>query len=385
MPHRRSLKIVHVAECVDDDPQAHQADEANRKGLQELAKQVAVEDQHETWCEWAVVRNSPPLQGGVGEGYGQTSDSGRVFSALELVEVAPLHFGNAFTLSRPLPVGERSLIGHNDRGSSEMGSRLISSTVRRLWQHSVPQAGKSLVDLVYPPRCVWCHSDEPLPANDEIALCNECRSELAPPVLAWCSKCGAPLSGSVAVDASSPPADCIHCQGEKFPWQRAVALGAYTGELSRAVIYSKSSTADALTLALAQLLFERRKEELEELHCDVVVSIPMHWVRRFSRGTNGPDLVAEALAKPLRLPTSRKWLKRKRLTPQQGLSTATERRAQQKKSFRSRPNSRFAGKHVLLVDDVLTTGGTCSEAAKTLLAAGAAAVSVAVLARALGE
>jgi ComF family protein len=276
----------------------------------------------------------------------------------------------------------------NDRGSWEMGSRLIGNTkvhakVRRLWLHALPRAGKSLVDLVYPPRCVWCHGEAALPDGDDIALCLDCRSELAPPVLAWCGKCGAPLSGAIAKGLETPPADCFHCQSEKYPWQQVVALGAYAGELAQAVVRTKSPHADSLSLALGKLLFVRREAELANLKCDAIIPMPLHWARRFVRGTNGPDLIAEPLAKGLRLPLRRRWLRRRKLTSMQGLSTATERRQLQRGSFRAA--KQVAGKRVLLVDDVLTTGSTAGEATKVLLAAGATSVSIAVLARGIGE
>jgi ComF family protein len=268
-------------------------------------------------------------------------------------------------------------------GSRLIGRATIGATARRLWLHALPRAGKSLVDLVYPPRCVWCHSEAALPEGDDIALCSDCRSELAPPVLAWCGKCGAPLSGAIAAGLENPPADCFHCQGEKYPWERVVALGAYASELAQAVVRTKSPNADSLSLALGKLLFDRRQGELENLKCDAVVPMPLHWARRFMRGTNGPDLIAEALAKPLKLPMRRRWLRRRRLTRLQGPSTATERRQLQRNSFRAA--KRLHGKRVLLIDDVLTTGATAREATKTLLAAGVATVSIAVLARGIGE
>ena len=267
-------------------------------------------------------------------------------------------------------------------GSRLIGAAAIGATARRLWQ-ALPRARKALLDLVYPPRCVWCHDEADSPEYDRIALCLHCRSELAPPVLAWCGKCGAPLGGAIADGLENLPADCFHCQGEKYPWQQTVALGAYAGELAKAVVRTKSPNADSLSLSLGRLLVDRRQSELEGLSCDTIIPMPLHWARRFVRGTNGPDLIAEALARHLQLPLRRHWLKRRRLTGLQGPSTPTERRQLQHDSFRSAKH--LGGKRILLVDDVLTTGATAREATKTLMAAGAASVSIAVLARGIGE
>lgn len=178
---------------------------------------------------------------------------------------------------------------------------------------------------------------------------------------------------------------CVHCHREKFPWESAVALSGYRGELGQAVVRTKKSRNEPLIFALSHLLFERHGDRLRELHADVVVPMPTHWLRRMRRGTNGPDLIGEVLAKCLQLPLCTAGLRRTRLTPLQVDVNQSERHLYQRKSFRSGANRHIKGRRVLLVDDVLTTGATASEAAKTLLESGASAVYVAALARAIGD
>jgi ComF family protein len=178
---------------------------------------------------------------------------------------------------------------------------------------------------------------------------------------------------------------CGHCNGESILWDRTVALGRYHGDLGEAVLRTKRAGNEALTLSLGRFLFETRQVALQELQPDVVVPVPLHWWRRIRRGTNEPDLIAEALAKCLGILLRAGVLKRSRLTALQVEVNPSERHLHQRKSFRIGNRRQIAGRRVLLVDDVLTTGATAAEVTKVLLDGGAKAVSVAVLARGVGN
>jgi ComF family protein len=138
-------------------------------------------------------------------------------------------------------------------------------------------------------------------------------------------------------------------------------------------------------MALSRLLLDRRAEVFRDFQTEVIVPMPMHWVRRMRRGVNGPAIIAEVLAGRLRQPLAARSLFRHRLTSLQTELSPSQRHRNQRNSFRTRHVRRLAGRRILLVDDVLTTGATASEAAQTLLIAGAAAVFVAVLARGIGD
>lgn len=116
---------------------------------------------------------------------------------------------------------------------------------------------------------------------------------------------------------------------------------------------------------------------------DVLVPVPLHRGRLVERGYDQAALLASALSDQARLPWLPRALQRTRATPQQAKLDRHARRANVHGAFVPVRTAGVRGRHVALVDDVLTTGATVSECAGTLLVAGATRVSVIVLARAL--
>lgn len=185
-----------------------------------------------------------------------------------------------------------------------------------------------------------------------------------------------------------PVAICPHCRDSLFYFQRAVTLGAYDGMLRELVLDMKTDRRGLLAGASASLLGEIREKTLRESGIEVVVPVPMFFARRFWRGVNSPDLIAETLARRLGLPVFKRLMTRVKATRPQFRLTPRQRSRNLDGAFVLHGSSRkiaaaFDGKHVLLVDDILTTGSTCNAASRLLLDAGASAITVAVLARAV--
>jgi ComF family protein len=233
--------------------------------------------------------------------------------------------------------------------------------------------------LLYPPRCVYCGAD--LFGHQHVwLLCGDCLAKLGPEQWRGCRRCG----GEVRDD---PPASdgCESCRNTTMWFDSVTPLGNYHAGLREVVLRMKQTAHDPLTTAIGHLLANRRQEHLTDARPDVIVPIPMFWSRRLRRGKNSPETLARCLAKSLGVPMRTSILARRRNTlPQAGL--APSRRFENVRgAFRVRRPDAVQGVRVLLVDDVLTTGATCSEAAKMLKRAGAAMVAVAVVARAQGQ
>jgi ComF family protein len=178
--------------------------------------------------------------------------------------------------------------------------------------------------------------------------------------------------------------DCVRCRDRHYHFQAALALGIYQDDLRDAVIRMKQALHEPLTLSMGCLLAETLHERLTEPRPDVIVPVPAHWSKRLLRGVNGPDLLAEALAKRVGIPAVMDLLCCRRRTQKQGTLLPSERQANVRGAFAVRSGYNLQEMHVLLVDDILTTGATASESAKMLRQAGAAHVTVAVVARGVG-
>jgi ComF family protein len=251
----------------------------------------------------------------------------------------------------------------------------MSHWIRRI-RKAVKDLARAGCDLLYPPRCVHCHVDL---FDDERGwlLCGECAAKLGPATWRGCPRCGSELLlDGVVVDR------CPSCWDTTLWFDSVVTLGGYHAGLRDVILRMKRTSHDALTAEMGRLLLDRRREQLMDARADMVVPIPMFWSRRFCRGKNSPEMLASCLAESLGVPMHPSILMRRRNTlPQSGL--APSRRFENVHgAFRVRRPDAIQGARVLLVDDVLTTGATCSEAARMLKKAGAAMVAVAVVARA---
>ena len=207
-------------------------------------------------------------------------------------------------------------------------------------------------------------------------MCDACRRKLVDAKPA-CPRCGGPLPGT-----GDTLLACPNCARRPARFDAVVRLGRYEQTLRDAVLRTKHREEEPLMVALSRLLAAQRGSEIAVLRLSCVVPIPMHWSRRLWRGVNGPEVVAGVLAKQLSLPMRPRLLRRTRRTRKQANLTAWQRKRNVRRAFRARNSKNLAGARVLLVDDIMTTGATANEAAKTLRRAGAAFVAVAVVARA---
>lgn len=242
--------------------------------------------------------------------------------------------------------------------------------------HGVRDFIRGVLDLVFPNACLICDA---LASDDDIlrhGLCSNCWAAVTNDPHNLCMRCGQTIG---------PHADstdgCVACRSVTFGFRAVIRLGTYGGRLRDAVLRMKNSSGESLAENMGRVFGECRRDHFSELRSDLVAPVPLHWRRAWWRGYNQAAAIAEQLAWASGLPCSRGCLRRIRHTSQQLQPSAAARRENVRGAFRVRRGENVKGKRILLVDDVMTTGSTASEASRTLREAGAAEVVVAVLAR----
>lgn len=235
------------------------------------------------------------------------------------------------------------------------------------------------LDLVYPALCPVCGAT--LGDGRRDPLCGPCWiaiERLGPPE---CAVCGRPLPALDPAGAEPAVTDrCGECLIDPPPYAWARAAARYAGPLRDALHALKFGGRRALARPLAALVVERCGPPLPTV-IDAVVPVPLAPARERERGFNQAGLIAEHAARAWRRPLRPRWLVRVRSTSPQSDLGAAERRANVRGAFLAAPA--VAGRRVVLIDDVMTTGATVAECARALRAAGAEAAGVVTVARAL--
>lgn len=236
------------------------------------------------------------------------------------------------------------------------------------------------LQLFYPACCMVCErmlsGSDSLPFNTHL-VCRQCRGKLHDKKTIRCHRCGFPMGKYANVSKSG----CTVCRSASLRFHRLICLGSYDGILRDVVIRMKHRSGEQLADCMGQLWAQLARKDFDRLDIDCVVPIPLHWWRRWKRGYNQSEVLAQALSRELRLPMVHA-LKRIRYTPSQHHQTPTQRLANVHGAFQTRLPHAILKKRVLLVDDVVTTGSTCGDASRALLKSGAVNVTVASLARA---
>ena len=245
--------------------------------------------------------------------------------------------------------------------------------------------GRAVLDAVLPPLCLGCSEIVGAPG----ALCTVCWQGFSFISAPQCACCGTPFAEDLGADAL-----CVACLTRKPRYHRARAALVYDSGSKQLVLPFKHGDRTDIARACGGWMARAGAELLAS--ADLVAPVPLHWRRLFMRRYNQALLLARIVVRTAvaqqtggqqaggrYLLLAPDLLRRRRWTGSQAGLKAKERRSNVREAFDIHPKWRteVAGKTVLLIDDVLTTGATVEACARALERAGAQRVDVLTLAR----
>jgi ComF family protein len=231
------------------------------------------------------------------------------------------------------------------------------------------------LDFALPPRCPGCAAITAEPHR----FCLDCWSSLAFLGEPCCARCGHPFAF-----AGAPGSECAACLADPPPFDRLRAAVAY-GDVSRQVALKlKYSGRPGLAETLARFMLRHVEARGGE---GLLVPVPLHRWRIWRRGYNQAALIASAISRRTGLAVGLDVISRTRATPPLKGLGRRERALAVRGAFKVEPRSkeRIAGRRILLVDDVYTSGATAAACARTLKRGGASSVEILCWARVVAE
>lgn len=229
----------------------------------------------------------------------------------------------------------------------------------------------ALADLFFPPHCAGCGRA----VASGVDVCATCEESVVRVVEPRCAICSHPF------DAMLDVAICPNCRGREFHFECAVSVMRSRGVVRELIHRFKYSKDQTLRRPLGNWLAEALDDpRMARVKPDVLAPVPLHRAREREREYNQAELLAEWVSRRSGIAWTR-VLDRVRHTPTQTKFDRRQRMRNLRGAFKLRKNADVTDKHILLVDDVLTTGATLNECARVLLAGGADRVHAITLAR----
>ena len=236
--------------------------------------------------------------------------------------------------------------------------------------HSFSHSLKWAIDTLFPPQCPSCSAI----VDDHGHLCSHCWTQIRFIGTPACPRCGVPLP----YDPGSCPVPCM----ESLPSFDAARSVMLYDDFSRTLVL-KFKHSDRLDPAGVYAGWMGRAGQSLLDGADIIVPVPLHWTRPFSRRYNQSALLAQRIAAQSGVDYGSDIMSRTRRTPSQGTLTRNRRAQNVRGAFQVSvgKGDDVKGKHIVLIDDVMTTGATAGACARALKRAGALSVRVLTLAR----
>ncbi len=232
-----------------------------------------------------------------------------------------------------------------------------------------------LLDIFYPRFCLHCNSS--LNSSQEFYICRSCKQQISYIRDTHCARCGTVLGPYIT---STREEGCVACRRKDLYFDSITLIARYEGVMRTLIHKFKYAKQKFLSSVLHDIIIMQGGLEKVVSDIDIVVPVPLHWLKKLHRGFNQSELLSRGIQRQFSKPLSTDNLCRVRNTRSQTQLPKSQRQFNVRNAFFVKYPEVFREKRILLVDDVLTTGVTASECSKKLKEAGAESVHVFILA-----
>jgi len=219
---------------------------------------------------------------------------------------------------------------------------------------------KSVLGLIYPTRCCFCGE------VSEKEICAKCAKKVEYITEPRCKKCGRPVR-------YEEKEYCYECQKLNFHYECGKNIWLHKTPVSSSIYQYKYKNRRIYGEFYAKEMYRLFRRTIESWEIDLIVPVPLHKKRRRLRGYNQSEIIAKHLGKMLGIPVDTKYVIRKRNTRPQKELDNKERRKNVQHAFEVKKGWKTP-KHVLLIDDIYTTGSTLDAVAEVILHKGVSKV-----------
>ncbi len=233
----------------------------------------------------------------------------------------------------------------------------------------------AMLSVIYKNQCSYCGAE--ITDIENSSLCRSCWNKIKIHEGPRCIKCGTVYSAPM--EHTGIDHLCSRCLASEIPFSHARAFTVYSGAVREAIHAFKYNANLAAGKKLSRFLTETYTANLMFHGCNLLTFVPLHRKRRKERGFNQSELLALWLSNNIKTPVEGLLKRNFNTHPQTGLSSV-ERKNNLKNAFSVVKKDLLAGKKILLIDDIFTTGTTVIECSRILMKEGAESVYVLTLA-----